>query len=303
MRKIALSLAILGTSLLPVLCTAPAQAQPFNRTWVSNTGNDSAACSVTAPCLTFAGAYNKTSSGGEINCLTPGGFGTVTIEMSITIDCHNEFASIQQGGISTVIVIDVAGGVVTLRNINFDGLTTTSSGIIINSALTVYIEDAMIMNFANSGILDEPTGGGTRLFVKNSIIQNNGGPGVVAKAGATNAVVLENVHLVGNGYGVAAATGNNVVVSRSVVSGNATAGVEADPGAQVSVDNTEITHNIGYGIEAFGTITLANSDIVFNSTGISGATVSYGNNRIFGNPSAGPAPTRIGAVSTDYGQQ
>ncbi len=301
MRKIALSFALLAMMLLTVLYAAPAHAQN-TRSWVSNTGNDSAACSVTAPCLTFTGAYNKTNAGGEINCLTPGDFGRVSIARSITIDCHEVFASALTPG-TNGFIIAASGGVVTLRNLNIDGVGSGSfDGISIQAASTVYIEDVVVTGFLN-GIDDTRSGGGTRLFIKNSTIRNNTGSGVLARAAATNAVVLENVHSLGNNYGVAAATGNNVVVSRSVISGNATAGVEADSGAQVFVDNTEITHNIGYGIEAFGTVVLANSDIRYNSAAISGTPVSYGNNRIFGNPEASPAPAPIGAVSNNDGQQ
>jgi hypothetical protein len=124
----------------------------------------------------------------------------------------------------------------------------------------------------------------------------------VLAAAPTNSVVLENVHVLDNGYGVAVATGNNVVISRSVISGNGIAGIEADPGATVIVDNTEITHNVTYGILAAGTVSLANSDISFNNSSISGATISYGNNRLLANGS-GTAPTPAGATSTDFGQQ
>ena len=72
---------------------APAQAQA-TRTWVSGVGDDVNPCSRTAPCKTFAGAISKTAAGGEINCLDPGGFGTVTITKSITIDCTGTIGSI-----------------------------------------------------------------------------------------------------------------------------------------------------------------------------------------------------------------
>src|ERR1700761_8011220 len=85
MRKIAPALAILGTALVSALYTAPAHAQA-TRTWVSGTGNDGNPCSRTSPCETFAGAYAKTAAGGEIDALDPGGFGTLTISKSITID-------------------------------------------------------------------------------------------------------------------------------------------------------------------------------------------------------------------------
>ena len=85
MRKIAVLIAVLGTTLLAVLCTVPAYAQA-TRTWVSGVGDDANPCSRTAPCLTFAGAITKTAAGGEIDDLDPGGFGAVTITKSITID-------------------------------------------------------------------------------------------------------------------------------------------------------------------------------------------------------------------------
>ena len=82
MRKIALSIAILGTTLLSLLCTVPAHAQAT--TWVSGVGDDANPCSRTAPCKTFAGSISKTAAGGEINCLDPGGFGAVTITKAVT---------------------------------------------------------------------------------------------------------------------------------------------------------------------------------------------------------------------------
>ena len=75
-------------------------------------------------------------------------------------------------------------------------------------------------------------------------------------------------------------------VSRSVMFGNATAGLEADPGAQLYVDYTEIANN-GTGVQAYGNVALGNSGIVSNTTGISGTTTSYGNNRIFATFAAG----------------
>jgi hypothetical protein len=299
MRKIALSIAILGTALLSVLCTAPANAQA-TRTWVSGVGDDANPCSRTAPCKTFAGAISKTAVNGEINCLDPGGFGGVTITKSITLDCHEVYGSVLVSG-TNGITINAPAGKVVLRNINIDGVTTGLKGVSILAAASVFLEDLMIMEFTQQGISDTRAGSGNRLFVRNTVVRNNTGAGIAAVAGATSGTILENVHSVGNGFGVAAATGNQVTVSRSVMSGNATAGVEADVGGQVFVNNTEISQN-GTGVTANGTVALANSDIVFNTTGISGATTSFGNNRIFGNGSPGPAPT-VGAASSDHGQQ
>src|ERR1044072_9019284 len=62
-------------------------AQPqAPRTWVSGVGADDNPCSRTAPCKTFAGAYLKTATGGEISVLDPGGYGPVPLGKSLTID-------------------------------------------------------------------------------------------------------------------------------------------------------------------------------------------------------------------------
>jgi hypothetical protein len=61
----------------------------------------------------------------------------------------------------------------------------------------------------------------------------------------------------------------------------------------VVVENTKISHNVSYGIFAQGTVTLANSDISFNTASIAGSTFSFGNNRLVGN-GGGDAPTLVG---------
>ena len=97
MSRISLSITLFATSFVLLMQAAPAQAQA-SRTWVSGVGDDANPCSRTAPCKTFAGAISKTALNGEINCLDPGGFGAVTITKSITIDCHEIFASILNAG-------------------------------------------------------------------------------------------------------------------------------------------------------------------------------------------------------------
>src|SRR6185503_4600434 len=80
------------------------------RTWVSGVGDDVNPCSRTAPCKTFAGAISKTSAGDEINCLDPGGYGTVTITKSITIDCTGTFGSVLSSATNGINVNDSASG-------------------------------------------------------------------------------------------------------------------------------------------------------------------------------------------------
>src|SRR6266852_6030670 len=99
---------ILGASL------ASAQA---TRTWVSGVGDDVNPCSRTAPCKTFAGAISKTAPGGEIDVLDPGGFGTLTITKSITIDGGGGIVGsvLASGTNGIVIVANASTDIVTLR--------------------------------------------------------------------------------------------------------------------------------------------------------------------------------------------
>src|SRR5437016_7533347 len=85
MNKLALFSTVAAMALASLFVSISASAQA-TRTWVSGVGNDADPCSRTAPCKTFAGAISKTVEGGEISVLDPGGYGSVTITKSITID-------------------------------------------------------------------------------------------------------------------------------------------------------------------------------------------------------------------------
>jgi hypothetical protein len=306
LRKLALSLAVLAALLLPALYAAPAHAQSNLHSWVSRSGLDGNTCVQSNPCLTFTRALAQTKDYGEISCLDSGSFGQFTVTRPVTIDCTGTVAA------PNIDVFDVCGDAIVInlstpQAVALRGLTITGdvlcvgNGITIQGAAAVSIEDCLIQN-TNRGILDTRTTGLTKLAIKNTVVRNSHFAGIIAAAAPKNSVVLENVHSINNTYGIAVATGNNVVISRSVMSENSGAGIEADAGAQVFVDNTEISHNVNYGIYALGTVALANSDIAYNSSSISGATTSYGNNRFFGN-GGGTAPTPAGATTTDFGQQ
>src|ERR1700745_1896135 len=178
------TLAIFLGFLTPMLASAPAHAQA-SRTWVSGVGNDANPCSLTAPCKTFAGAISKTAAGSEINCLDPGGFGAVTITKSITIDCHEAFASVLVSGTNGINIVsdNVNALTVRLRNLNIPGVSGAGlNGISITagangaSNTTVVLEDVMIDGFSQKGINDTRSSG--KLFVTNTTVRDNTGTGV-----------------------------------------------------------------------------------------------------------------------------
>jgi hypothetical protein len=328
MRRI--SLTVVATSLVCLLQGVPVQAQAF-RTWVSGVGDDANPCSRTAPCKTFAGAISKTALNGEINCLDPGGFGAVTITKSITIDCHEVFASILNSGTNGINIpfdsfnpqLD-ARRTVRLRNININGINTGLIGIRITGGAVVtggavFIEDCLIDgNFSGSarGISEERSGGG-ELFISNTTVRNMGqtaiqinpiGPTGAAVAGQIINAVLDNVRVENANFGIAIGNNGRANIYRSVFSGHTQAGIEAEgplAAVQVHVSNS-VSSNNGTGVQNGGgttTIRLSNNDIVFNGTAFAGATQSFNNNRVQGNGALRTAPTLIGAASNPTGHQ
>src|SRR4051794_19553952 len=127
------------------LQAAPAYAQA-TRTWVSGVGDDVNPCSRTAPCKTFAGAISKTAAGGEINCLDPAGYGAVTINKSLVIDCHYTEGGALAGGNGTTTTAASTDSI-TIRGLDIFGVTPPSNGVRIIAAGAVHIEDCVIRRF------------------------------------------------------------------------------------------------------------------------------------------------------------
>jgi hypothetical protein len=303
-----------------------AMAQTGGDVYVASTGDDTAACSAAAPCRTLDKAAGIIGANGRVTCLDGGDFRPFTITQSVTINCDTGHSYIGSGGAGLTgitIAIPVSASdpqrTVRIRGIHIYGAASSTGtgggggggvginrtmprGIFITSAAVVYLENVVISDAQQQGILDQRTGGQTRLYITDSIVSNNGGVGVAIGAQGPTTTVLDNVRLENNVYGIAAAAGNGIVINRSVLSGNTTAGAEGDPGAQIVINNSTISHN-GTGVQSNSSVRMSNNDIAFNSIAISGVAGSFGNNRISGNSSAGTAPTPLGGASSDLGQQ
>jgi len=285
-------------------------AQAQSRTWVSGVGDDLNPCSRTAPCKTFSGAISKTATNGEINCLDPGAFGTVTITKSIQIDCHEVFAGIlNSAGNGVAIAFDSFAGTdtrksVRLRNLNFSGFDTGTRGISITGAVgvtgtEVFVEDCKIDgNFGSpgNGIRDARSGGGL-LMVSNTTIRNMLGAGIgtaPANGAANLKVVLSNVRVSNCANGVAVSTNNKVTIYDSVFNQNSSAGIFAedlDAGSQteVAVDNCVVSDNgTGFNASTNSTIRVSNTTAMYNTALFSGSVLSYANNQAAGAAFGGP---------------
>jgi hypothetical protein len=199
----------------------PAAAQA-TRTWVSGVGDDVNPCSRTAPCKTFAGAISKTASGGEINCLDPGGFGSVTITKPITILCDHTEGGALAGG-NGIIVNLPADGNVMLSGLDIFG-TMEGSGVVIRGLGSVIVRNSVIRKFdKGSGIAFQPTGA-ARLVVLGSTISANK-TGISATGAATGQVFVADTSIVTNETGLSASGGVKIVsLGNNIVAANGTDG-------------------------------------------------------------------------------
>src|SRR5688572_29235365 len=167
-KRMSVLLALASATTALFVYAAPAQAQA-TRTWVSGVGDDVNPCSRTAPCKTFAGAISKTATNGEINCLDPGGFGTINITKSITIDCEDTQGSILAAGTTGVIINLAAADVkksVRLRGLSINGVSTGVHGVrILGTALNVALEEVIIDGFTTHGVSVETTSGSPKISI------------------------------------------------------------------------------------------------------------------------------------------
>ena len=268
----------------------PAQAQA-TRTWVSGVGDDVNPCSRTAPCKTFAGAISKTAPGGEINCLDPGGYGTLTITKSITIDCAGTIGSTLASNTTGFNVNDSASGFpntirVILRNLSINGAGNLVAGqnaqgnpgsgitgINFTSGASLIVENVIIQNFNNSTAtgIRIATGGASETFITNTTISDNGtgatGGGIQVTptgAGGTARVVITNSRIennANNGFRVDT-TGNtnvagvNVTIDGVSISGNTNGVVANTPAGTTTVNimlrNSDVSNNATNGLLASG---------------------------------------------------
>ena len=301
---------VLFTTILLTLPVSQASAQTM-RTWVSGVGDDANTCSRTAPCKTFAGAISKTPANGEINCLDPAGYGTVTITKSITIDCHEALGSIiGQGANAINIAFDSFGGdvrkTVNLRNLMIQGADTGLSGINISGAgagSIVNVQDCLIDGIygnPGAGIIDS-RGNGV-LTVVNTTVRNVGGAGIQAQSsGGLLTVTLVNDQVLNALVDIAVGTGAAVHVGNSTVSNSGAIGA-AISGGGLNIDSSTLTFN-AIGIkQSGGSVYLANSALAYNSAGVSGTVNSYRNNRFTGNGGGGTI-VPVGSQSDPTGLQ
>lgn len=308
---------IMAAMVLALMWAAPASAQA-TRTWVSGVGDDANPCSRTAPCKTFAGAISKTAAGGEIDCLDPGGFGTITITKSITLDCGGgpggQVGSILASG-TNGITINAASVMVKIRNMTINGIQGSGSaglsGIKFVQGSTLIVEHVGIFGFGgstgnNAGIDFEPQTAGGKLSVVDSEVQFGLGDGVLIKPTSTGTAyaALTRVSAMGNtGAGIRVDSTNvtsgtfseNVTIDNCFLSSNGAGLNVTTPvggvGSVAQITNSVVTNNNNFGIlaNAGSTVRFGGDTVTGNVTGVAGAgsLKSFGDNYFAGNTNDG----------------
>lgn len=278
MSKARFTLNILAVTVFTLMVASAAQAQ--SRTWVSGVGDDLFPCSRTAPCKTFAGALSKTSKDGEISVLDPGGFGTVTITKSITINgTHGAgygsiLASFGTGVIINITDVNDIRKTVRLTSLNINGASTGTDGVRINAATRVHIEDTQIDGFANRGINDIRTINGN-LYVTDCAVRNTAQSGITIVPGAVATVnaVIFRTHIEAStlNSGIAVDARTIATVRDCSIVGSVTGIFAGGTSTQMNIENCVISHN-GTGLNATAPAVMRLFDCVItnNNTSMTG---------------------------------
>jgi hypothetical protein len=289
-------------ALFACVFTSPFTLAQATRTWVSGVGDDANPASRTAPAKTFAGAISKTAAGGEINVIDPGGYGGVTITKSMTIDGEGAMASVLVSGANGIVINAGVSGVVSLRNLSFNGSGSGLIGISIISAAEVNIERCVIAKFATRGI-EINCATPCRVNVKDCIIRDCPGGSVLARPNAV--LTLKGSSLLASQFGLRVEGSASAIVDDCVISSHVGNGVVVDTytvagQAAVSINKCLMADNGFAGVFSLGASSaprLGNNTITGNVQGIAdaagGSLLSYGNNQISGNQIDGSATGTI----------
>ena len=188
---------ILGVWLTLVVFVFPAWAAPT--TFVSGKGSNANACSLTAPCRTFAKAISKTDLGGEVVVLNSADYGPVTITKSISIIApQGVYAAINVLS-GNGITINAGTSTVVLKGLSIIG-HGGNIGIQSNAVDTLLVANCSISGFTSYGI--EHLAPDSNLVVRDSALQNNTEIGVrIDNTSGTVQVAIDHTYMDFNAYG------------------------------------------------------------------------------------------------------
>jgi len=276
--------------------------QAAARTYVSVTGSDANPCTYTSPCRLFQHAHDVVADMGEVIALTSGGYGTLNITKNVTISGVGVSAVASPNSTEPAITIATAGITVVLRSISIRafGAGTGGNGISVAAVGNLHIERCVISGFNGTGIAVDLTADGSYIFIKDTIIRNNGNSGIrIQTSTGTVTASIDNCRAERNAFhGFFASRNSRVTINRSVASGNSGIGFNArsDVSGETAELNCEecVSSNNIDGFDAIGTSSgvatmRVSHSTATNNTGFgfvqsgTGVFNTLGNNTVRGN--------------------
>lgn len=306
------------------------------QTWVSYYGSDANSCAQSAPCADFATALANTSAGGEVDALTPGSYGPVTITEPVTIDGNGTGASIDFTGGEGVYVDLAAPGVVRLAGLDIDG-GKVGADAMFDTAGTVQIEDSQLYGFTSIGVgvgdttatasqntvtvtnstidggelgvrtfQSSPFGAPGQITLSNDVIENATSAAIFTRT--ADQITVDNTLLNADQTGFEADTGAYHAVFSNDDFTNGTGAAftlfTVPAGAQLEVDDSRIDYNAGAGMPNDGAaipVSFTNDQVVGNGADgldLGGMTATLYGDTISGNVGAG-VTGGTGSLSAD----
>jgi hypothetical protein len=306
MKSHGLHLALLLLAAIGVSAPAQAQNGMLTRSFVASAGSDSNACTITAPCASFAHAYTVIGANGIIAALDPGKYGPLSITGPVTVN-GNGWAAITGLAAGNGITINAGTGNVILTGLEIDGAGAAYNGIVFNTGGSLTISNCIVKDFilgngipgTGNGIRIGPTTGTVDFTIVNTIAVNNQLAGIAylptsgsaTATGTIDHVVAANNSSDGIVVSLSLASGGSaaVSISNSVASNNGMIGISAAAGSgtvTATIDNDQMSNN-QYGVgNQSATVVLSRSVITKNSVASvnnTGTVDSYGDNRIEAN--------------------
>jgi hypothetical protein len=298
MSKVRFTLNMVAVAVFMLTVSSMANAQA-TRTWVSGVGDDVNPCSRTAPCKTYAGAISKTAKDGEISTLDPGGFGTVTITKSITINGTPGagYGSILSALAPQGVLINITDAAdvrktVRLNWLDINGASTGTNGVRFIAGNALHIENCVLDGLTDSGVnLNASSQAVNQLHMRNVSIRNVAN-GVNIANTSTNAtqMSLDNVSISkASSNCLNAGNGSRGQVANSFFSSCTNAGINATQSTSatdIAVNDSAITAS-GTGIATGASTHVRIARVVItgngNALGTGGSVDTGGNNTIMGN--------------------
>ncbi len=286
-------------------------AEAAQRSFVSTTGSDLNACTVTAPCRSFGAALTQTAAGGEIIVLDSGAYGRVTVTQSVTIEAPaGVYAGISVFASTNGIDVNAPGATITLRGLSISG-QGGNLGINVAAVNALRIDRCRISGMGAQGILIVAGS----VVITDSYISDNAHDGIWAN-GVVD-VLVRNTVSARNLSGSAFFNGARATLRDSSFTSNAFYGVYASGGpvatpTSVQVEGIEALNNQSVGIElvglasSFASMTVTRSTIAgskFNGFVVFGdsgpATAAITDSTFSNNSDDGgyPAVTAVGAAA------